>query len=78
VSIDVDSPPLSRPVTYTSTYTVEFFTLFRVRSVYICYELKGSLTRDFQLQAFFMNLFPPGPCYFKLLRKFAEIFENKV
>jgi hypothetical protein len=37
--------------------------------------LKGSLTRVFLLQVFFMNLFPPGP--FEFLRKFMEIFEYK-
>jgi hypothetical protein len=35
VSIHVDGPPLSRPVTYTSTHAVKFFALFRVRSVYV-------------------------------------------
>ncbi len=44
--------------------------------------LKGSLTRDFRLQVFFMNQCPPGPqviqwgC-FEFFRKFAEIFANE-
>ncbi len=44
--------------------------------------LKGSLTRYFRLQAFFMNLFPPGPWvshwgHFKFFTKFADVFEIK-
>jgi hypothetical protein len=43
--------------------------------------LKGSLTRDFRLQVFFMNQCPPGPqvfhwSHFEFFRKFAEIFAN--
>ncbi len=42
---------------------------------------KGSLTRDFRLQVFFMNQFPPGPQVFhwgcfEFFRKFAEIFPH--
>ncbi len=42
---------------------------------------KGSLTRDFWLQVFFMNQCPPGPQVFhwgrfEFFRKFAEIFAN--
>jgi hypothetical protein len=42
---------------------------------------KGSLTRDFRLQVFFMNKCPPGPhvfhwSLFEFFRKFAEIFAN--
>ena len=42
-------------------------------------KLKGSLTRDFRLQVFFMNQCPPGPQVFnwgrfEFFRKFAEIF----
>jgi len=42
---------------------------------------KGSLTRDFRLQVFFMNQCPPGPqvfhwSHFEFFRKFAEIFAN--
>jgi hypothetical protein len=45
------------------------------------YYLKGSLTRDFRLQVFFMNQCPPGPqvfhwSHFEFFRKFAEIFAN--
>ncbi len=48
----------------------------------ILINFKGSLTRDFWLQTFFMNQFPSGPYvshwgYFKFLLKFAEIFESK-
>jgi hypothetical protein len=44
--------------------------------------LKGSLTRDFRLQVFFMNQCPPGPQVFhwgrfEFFRKFAEIFANE-
>ncbi len=44
--------------------------------------LKGSLTQDFWLQAFFTNRFPPGlwasyQGLFKFLWKFAEIFKSK-
>jgi len=40
---------------------------------------KGSLTRDFRLQVFFMNQCPPGPqvfhwSLFEFFRKLAEIF----
>jgi hypothetical protein len=47
--------------------------------LYIC-TLKGSLTRDFGLQVFFMNHCPPGPQVFhggrfEFFRKFAEIFD---
>ncbi len=43
--------------------------------------LKGSLTRDFRLQVFFMNQCPPGPhvfhwSHFDFFRKFVEIFAN--
>jgi hypothetical protein len=43
---------------------------------------KGSLTRDFRLQVFFMNQCPPGPQVFhwgrfEFFRKFAEIFANE-
>jgi hypothetical protein len=43
---------------------------------------KGSLTRDFRLQVFFMNQCPPGPQVFQwgrfeFFRKFAEIFANE-
>ncbi len=43
--------------------------------------LKGSLTRDFRSQFFFMNQCPPGPQvfhwgHFEFFRKFAEIFAN--
>jgi hypothetical protein len=42
---------------------------------------KGSLTRDFRLQVFFMNQCPLGPqvfhwSHFEFFRKFAEIFAN--
>jgi hypothetical protein len=42
---------------------------------------KGSLTRDFRLQVFFMNQCPPGSQVFhwslyEFFRKFAEIFAN--
>jgi len=42
---------------------------------------KGSLTRDFRIQVFFMNQCPPGPqvfhwSHFAFFRKFAEIFAN--
>jgi hypothetical protein len=42
---------------------------------------KGSLTRDFRLQVFFMNQCPPGLqvfhlSHFEFFRKFAEIFAN--
>ncbi len=45
-------------------------------------QLKGSLTRDFRLQVFFMNQRPPGPQVFhrgrfEFFRKFAEIFANE-
>ncbi len=44
--------------------------------------VKGSLTRDFQLQVFFMNQCPLGPWVlpwgrFEFFRKFAKIFLNK-
>ncbi len=44
--------------------------------------LKGSLTRDFRLQVFFINQCPPGLWvshwdHFEFVRKFAEIFANK-
>jgi hypothetical protein len=43
---------------------------------------KGSLTRDFRLQVFFMNQCPPGPQVFhwgclEFFRKFAEMFANE-
>ena len=43
---------------------------------------KGSLTRDFRLQVFFMNPCPPGPQvfhwgHFDFFQKFAEIFANE-
>ena len=43
---------------------------------------KGSLTRDFRLQVFFMNQCPPGPQVFhwgrfEFFQKFAEIFANE-
>jgi hypothetical protein len=43
--------------------------------------VKGSLTRDFRLQVFFMNQCPPGPqvfhwSLFEFFHKFAEIFAN--
>ena len=43
--------------------------------------VKGSLTRDFRSQFFFMNQCPPGPPVFhwgrfEFFRKFAEIFAN--
>ncbi len=43
---------------------------------------KGSLTRDFRRQAFFMNKFPSGPWvshwgHFEFLQQFAKIFESK-
>ncbi len=42
---------------------------------------KGSLTRDFRSQFYFMNQCPPGPQVFpwgrfEFFRKFAEIFAN--
>ncbi len=37
--------------------------------------VKGSLTRDFRLQVFFMNQCPLGRLEF--FRKFAEIFANE-
>jgi hypothetical protein len=45
------------------------------------FNFKGSLTRDFRLQVFFMNQCPPGPqvfhwSHFEFFRKFAEIFAN--
>jgi hypothetical protein len=45
-------------------------------------DLKGSLTRDFRLQVFFINHGPPGPQVFhwgrfEFFRKFAEIFANE-
>jgi hypothetical protein len=44
-------------------------------------EVKGSLTRDFRSQFFFINQCPPGPQVFQwgrfvFFRKFAEIFAN--
>ncbi len=44
-------------------------------------KFKGSLTRDFRLQVFFMNQCPPGLqvihwSHFEFFRKFAEIFAN--
>jgi hypothetical protein len=44
--------------------------------------VKGSLTRDFRLQVFFMNQCPPGPRVFSwgrfdFFRKFAEIFAKE-
>ncbi len=44
-------------------------------------QLKGSLTRDFRLQVFFVNQCPPGPWIwiwdrFDFFRKFAEIIAN--
>ncbi len=56
-------------------------------SYHLCYQhirqtqFKGSLTRDFRLQVFFMNQCPPGPqvfywSHFDFFRKFAEIFAN--
>jgi hypothetical protein len=45
-------------------------------------EVKGSLTRDFRLQVFFINQCPPGLCVshwdlFEFFRKFVEIFVNE-
>ncbi len=45
------------------------------------HNLKGSLTRDFRLQVFFMHQCPPGPQVFhwshiEFFRKFTEIFAN--
>jgi hypothetical protein len=44
--------------------------------------IKGSLTRDFCLQVFFINQCPSGPWvyhedHFEFFRKFAEIFANE-
>ncbi len=57
--------------------------LFRLAALSCKHNLyvKGSLTRDFRLQVFFMNQCPPGPqvfrwCLFEFFRKFAEIFAN--
>jgi hypothetical protein len=52
---------------------------FESHLLYLCF--KGSLTRDFRLQVFFMNQCPPGPqvvhlSLFEFFRKFAEIFAN--
>jgi hypothetical protein len=49
---------------------------------YMSIGVKGSLTRDFRLQVFFMNQCPPGPQVFhwghnEFFRKFAEIFANE-
>ncbi len=54
------------------------FSVFQCRSSSL---LKGSLTRNFRLQVFFMNQCPPGPqvfhwSHFEFFRKFAEIFAN--
>ncbi len=35
--------------------------------------LKGTLPRDFRLQAFFKNQFPPSPC---TIRAVSNLFEN--
>ena len=48
----------------------------------ICKPFKGSLTRDFRLQVFFINQCPPGSRvshedHFEFFRKFAEIFPNE-
>jgi hypothetical protein len=38
-------------------------------------ELKGTVPRDFLLQVFFMNQFPPNPGYtIRAFKKFAKIF----
>jgi hypothetical protein len=47
--------------------------------IYIIIFLKGSLSRDFRFEFFFMNQLPPGPwvshCdHCEFLLKFAEIF----
>jgi hypothetical protein len=44
--------------------------------------IKGSVTRDFRLQVFFINQCPPGLWvshwdHFEFFRKFAEIFANE-
>jgi hypothetical protein len=51
-------------------------------SAYLLLIFKGSLTLDFRLQVFFMNLCPPGPQVFQwgrfeFFQKFAEIFANE-
>ncbi len=50
----------------------------RAENGWLAGRIKGSLTRDFRLQVFFMNLSPPGPQVFQggrfeFFRKFAEI-----
>jgi hypothetical protein len=69
-----------------SNYQGLLFTLLSQVSRYmesvVGHCLKGSLTRDFRLQVFFMNQCPPGPQVFhwghlELFLKFAEIFANE-
>jgi hypothetical protein len=63
------------------SYEVEhFFSMHALVGTDI--NIKGSLTRDFRLQVFFMNQCPPGSLVlpwgrFEFFRKFAEIFWNK-
>ena len=68
-------------------YTVYTTIFVIIQNAFFCYQptvtltIKGSLTRDFRLQVFFMNQCPPGPqvfywSHFKFFRKFAEIFAN--
>ena len=57
------------------------FGCYIVLNVFPLCSFKGSLTRDFRLQVFFMNQCPPGPqvfhwSHFAFFRKFPEIFEN--
>ncbi len=50
-----------------------FFILYKVQGIY--FDFKGSLTRDFRRQVFFMNQCPPGPQVFhwSLFEFFAKI-----
>ena len=71
---------------YSILSACSLFSLFCAKSKSCCLMIqamvKGSLTRDFRLQVFFINQCPSGPWvshwdHFKFFRKFPEIFVNE-
>ncbi len=59
------------------------FAYYKAKKAILVKKIKGSLTRDFRLQVFFVNQCPPGPwlCHYDRFdffsRKFVEIIENE-
>ena len=73
VSVCLYTGPLEILWTHLTLFVIQLIMLY----------FKGSLTRDFRLQVFFMNQCPPGPQVFHwggfvfFSQKFAEIFANE-